>query len=212
MLDVIVKSLGGRVAEEVVLDDISTGASSDIQHATSVAKNMVMRYGMSDKLGTVLYAPQHSQDEVFLGRDFSSGQDYSEATAATIDEEIRRIITESYDRCRSILTEHIDKLHFVAKFLLKNESMDEDQFLAAMEMENPTIESIEDILCEKKRKSDEENKEAHANNLKIEAEEKARREELAKRMASGEPLTDEVLSDIFEKDHTGSDNQDDSNQ
>ena len=199
MLDVIVKSLGGRVAEEVVLDDISTGASGDIQQATSIAKNMVMRYGMSDKLGTVLYAPQHSQDEVFLGRDFSSGQDYSEATAAAIDEEIRRIITDSYDRCRSILTDHIDKLHFVAEFLLKNESMDEDQFRAAMEMENPTLESIEGILEEKQRQSDEENKVAYENKMRAEAEEKARREELAKRMASGEPLTDEVLADIFEK-------------
>ena len=199
MLDVIVKSLGGRVAEEVVLDDISTGASGDIQQATSIAKNMVMRYGMSDKLGTVLYAPQHSQDEVFLGRDFSSGQDYSEATAAAIDEEIRRIITDSYDRCRSILTDHIDKLHFVAEFLLKNESMDEDQFRAAMEMENPTVESIEGILEEKQRQSNEENKVAYENKMRAEAEEKARREELAKRMASGEPLTDEVLADIFEK-------------
>ena len=168
-----------------------------------------MRYGMSDKLGTVLYAPQHSQDEVFLGRDFSSGQDYSEATAAAIDEEIRRIITESYDRCRSILSEHIDKLHFVAEFLLKNESMDEDQFRAAMEMENPTIESIEGILDEKKRQSEEENKIAYANKLKAEAEEKARREELAKRMASGEPLTDEVLADIFEKKHEDKTEQND---
>ena len=204
MLDDIVLSLGGRVAEEIVLDDISTGASSDIQQATRVARNMVTRYGMSDKLGAILYGSEHSQDEVFLGRDFSSGKNYSEATAAAIDEEIRRIISESHDRCRNILTDHINKLHFVAEFLLKNESMDEDQFRAAMEMENPTIESIEGILSEKKRQSEEENKVALANKLKAEAEEKARREELAKRMANGEPLTSEVLTDIFENSHANS--------
>ena len=199
MLDSIVLSLGGRVAEAIVLDDISTGASSDIQQATRTARNMVTRYGMSDRLGTVLYGSEHSQDEVFLGRDFSSGQGYSEATAAAIDEEVRSIINTCYDRCKEILTNNIEKLHFVAEFLLKNESMDEEQFLAAMQMENPTIESIEGILAEKKRKSDEENETAHANNLKAEEEERARREELAKRMSSGEPLTDEVLSDIFGK-------------
>ena len=114
MFDRIVLSLGGRVAESIVLDDISTGASGDIQQATSIARNMVTRYGMSDKLGTVLYGSEHSQDEVFLGRDFSSGKNYSEKTAADIDEEIRSIIGKAYDRCNEILTEHIDKLHFVA--------------------------------------------------------------------------------------------------
>jgi cell division protease FtsH len=199
MIDRIVMTLGGRVAEEIVLDDISTGASGDIQQATRIARNMVTRYGMSKKLGTVLYAPEHSQDEVFLGRDFSSGKDYSEATAAAIDEEIRGLINDCYERCTKILTDNIGKLHFIAEFLLKNESMDEEQFRAAMEMENPTIESIEEILVEKKRKSEEENQTAHANNLKAEEEEKARREELAKRMANGEALTEDVLFDIFGK-------------
>ena len=199
MIDRIVMTLGGRVAEEIVLDDISTGASGDIQQATRIARNMVTRYGMSKKLGTVLYAPEHSQDEVFLGRDFSSGKDYSEATAAAIDEEIRGLINDCYERCTKILTENIGKLHFIAEFLLKNESMDEEQFRAAMEMDNPTIESIEEILVEKKRKSEEENKTAHANNLKAEEEEKARRDELAKRMANGEALTEDVLFDIFGK-------------
>ena len=206
MLDVIVRALGGRVAEEIILDDISTGASSDIQHATSIARQMVTRYGMSDKLGTVLYGSEHSSDEVFLGRDFSSGKNYSEQTAAAIDDEIRSIISSSYDRCKQILTDHIDKLHFVAEFLLKNESMDEEQFRAAMEMENPTIESIEDIAFRKKQKSDEENDIAHENNRKAEEEEKLRREELAKKIASGEPLTDDVLADIFEKKYTATGN------
>ena len=212
MIDSIVWSLGGRVAEEIVLDDISTGASGDIQQATSIARQMVTRYGMSDKLGTVLYGSQHSSDEVFLGRDFSSGKNYSEETAAAIDDEIRSIISSSYDKCKTILTEHIDKLHFVAEFLLKNESMDEEQFRAAMEMENPTIESIEDIAFRKQQKSEEENDVAHENNRKAEEEERLRREELAKKMASGEPLTDNDLKEIFEKNFTaGGDKDEDKN-
>ena len=213
MLDRIVLALGGRVAEEIILDDISTGASSDIQQATSIARQMVTRYGMSEKLGTVLYGNSHSSDEVFLGRDFSSGKNYSEQTAASIDDEIRSIIASSYERCKVILTEHIDKLHFVAEFLLKNESMDEEQFRAAMEMDNPTIESIEDIAFRKTQKSNEENEIAHENNRKAEEEERLRREELAKKMASGEDLTDDVLKEIFEKNHTAkSDSNDDNSE
>jgi cell division protease FtsH len=210
MLDVIVRALGGRVAEEIILDDISTGASSDIQQATSIARQMVTRYGMSDKLGTVLYGSEHSSDEVFLGRDFSSGKNYSEETAAAIDEEIRNIISSSYDKCKAILTEHIDKLHFVAEFLLKNEAMDEEQFKAAMEMQNPTIESIEDIAFRKQQKSDEENTVAHENNRKAEEEERLRREELAKKMAIGEGLTDQDLKEIFEKKFTAGNDEDNS--
>ena len=202
MLDIIVRALGGRVAEEIILDDISTGASSDIQQATSIARNMVTRYGMSEKLGTVLYGSEHSSDEVFLGRDFSSGKTYSEKTAADIDDEIRAIINNSYARCKEILTSNIDKLHFVAEFLLKNESMDEEQFKAAMEMENPTIESIEDIAFRKQQKSDEENDTAHKKNAEAAEEARLRQEELAKRMENGEELTDDLLKDIFEKRFT----------
>jgi len=201
MLDDIVYGMGGRVAEQLVLDDISTGASNDIKQATARAKAMVTKYGMSDKLGTVLYGSEHSGEEVFLGRDFSSGKDYSEKTAAEIDDEVRRIISDCYKRCENILTEHIDKLHFVAEFLLKNETMDEEQFRAAMEMENPTIESIEEIAVKKKQKSEEENKTAHQNNAKAEEEERLRREELSKRMANGEPLSNELLNDVFGKSH-----------
>ena len=213
MLDIIVRALGGRVAEEIVLDDISTGASSDIQQATAIARNMVTKYGMSDKLGTVLYGSDHTGDEVFLGRDFSSGKNYSEKTAADIDDEIRSIIAECYARCKKILSTNIDKLHFVAEFLLKNESMDDEQFRAAMEMDNPTIESIEDIAFRKKQKSEEENDIAHENNRKAEEEERLRREELAKKMANGEELTEESLDEIFGKRHTaraGDDTEDNS--
>lgn len=140
---------------------------------------LVTRYGMSEKLGTVLYGSEHSSDEVFLGRDFSSGKNYSEKTAAEIDDEIRSIINSSYATCKKYLTEHIDKLHFVASFLLKNESMDEEQFKAAMETDNPTIEDIEKIAVEKKKKSEEENKTAHERNEKAEAEARAKAEAAA---------------------------------
>ncbi len=150
MFDRIRMSLGGRIAEELIMDDISTGASSDIQHATETARKMVTQYGMSDKLGTVLYGSGHS--EVFLGRDYGTGKDYSEETAAAIDEEIRRIIAEAYATAKAILTEHIDKLHFVAQYLLKHESMDGDQFAAAMK-DGATEEDLDAIAAEKAEKS-----------------------------------------------------------
>ena len=176
MIDQIVLSLGGRVAEEIILDDISTGASNDIQQATAIARNMVTRYGMSKHLGTVLYGSEHSEDEVFLGRDFSAGKNYSEKTAAEIDDEVRSIIAEAYATCKKYLSEHIDKLHFVAGFLLKHESMDGEQFLAAMENGEATEEQIENIATEKKRKSEEENKTAHENKAKAEEEARAKAE------------------------------------
>ena len=202
MLDDILMSLGGRVAEAIVLDDISTGASSDIQHATRIARNMVTRYGMSDILGPVLYGNEHSSDEVFLGRDFSSGQNYSSKTAATIDDEIRTIIMSAYDKCKAILEEHIDKLHFVANFLLKNEFMDEDQFKACMEMDNPTIEDIEKIAEERKRVSEEENQSAHKKNARKEELEKERaqllEEALRANIIEGKPADNDF--DLFTGD------------
>ena len=195
MIDQIVLALGGRVAEEIILDDISTGASNDIQQATSIARNMVTRYGMS-KLGTVLYGSEHSEDEVFLGRDFSAGKNYSEKTAAEIDDEVRSIIADAYATCKKYLTEHIDKLHFVAGFLFKHESMDEEQFLAAMETENPTEEQIENIVTEKKRKSEEENKTAHENNAKAEEEARAKAEAEAEEKRRAEEGNDD-LYDFF---------------
>lgn len=150
MLDDIRMSLGGRVAEELIMDDISTGASSDIQQATKLARGMVMQYGMSDKLGTVLYGSGHA--EVFLGRDYGTGKDYSEQTAATIDAEIQRIIGECYADAKNILSEHIDKLHFVAQYLLGHESMDGDQFEAAMK-DGATEADLDAIAAEKAEKS-----------------------------------------------------------
>ena len=156
MFEDIILSLGGRVAEQLVMDDISTGASNDISQATKVARNMVTRYGMSERLGTVLYGSEHSDSEVFLGRDFGTSRNYSEKTAAEIDDEIRKLIDRAYKKCTEILTEHMDKLHFVAAFLLKNESMDADQFKAAMEGD-PTIEELEAMAEEKRRQSRENN-------------------------------------------------------
>jgi len=177
MFEKILMTLGGRVAEQLIMDDISTGASNDIQQATRIARNMITRYGMSEKLGTVLYGSEHSASEVFLGRDFSSGKNYSEKTAAIIDEEIRALIGDAYTKCTEILTEHMDKLHFVAAFLLKNEIMDGDQFKAAMEGE-PTMEELEEMAEEKKRKSREDNERKRLENEERERREAEERERL----------------------------------
>jgi len=126
MMDNIVTLLGGRVAETLTMDDISTGASNDIESATAIAKNMVMKYGMSDKLGPMTFGSSNS--EVFIGRDYSRTQDYSERTAAEIDEEIKKIIDDAYNRCKKILSENMDKLEVVAKELLDKETIDAERF------------------------------------------------------------------------------------
>ncbi len=183
MLDDIRMSLGGRVAEELILDDISTGASSDIQQATKMARGMVTRYGMSEKLGTVLYGSEHS--EVFLGRDYASGKEYSEETAAAIDSEIQRIIGDCYQDAKRILSEHVDQLHFVAEFLLKHESMDDDQFVAAMK--GAGEEELLSIAAEKAEKSRRDNEER----ARRHAEEEARRQAEENAAAAGEESTSE---------------------
>ena len=125
MREQIIHLLGGRVAEMLTLDDISTGASNDIQRATDIAKEMVTKYGFSDKLGPV---NNSSSDEVFLGKDFSTRQAYSEETANEIDEEVKAIIEEAYDTARTILSEHLDQLTAVAEGLLEVETLDNRQF------------------------------------------------------------------------------------
>lgn len=126
MFERIVSCLGGRIAEKLFLDDISTGASGDIQQATSIARNMVTRYGMSEKLGPIQY--DSSDHSIFIGRDFGQTKSYSEETAALIDEEVKRIFDEASVLCEKILTEHRDTLIGVAEYLLENESMDRDTF------------------------------------------------------------------------------------
>ena len=128
MLEEIVSLLGGRVAEKLFLDDISTGASNDIERATAIAKNMIVKYGMSDALGTRCFGS--SNGEVFIGRDFGHTQDYSEDVAAKIDAEIKRIIDECYARCTEILSEQADKVKATAEILLEKEKIDAEVFEA----------------------------------------------------------------------------------
>ena len=125
----IVSLLGGRVAEALVLDDISTGASNDIERATKLARDMVTRYGMSSELGPISYA---SHDEVFLGRDFSTTRTYSEDMARQIDQEIKGIIGSAYERCEKILSGHMEQLGRVARVLLKLETISGEQFMKVM--------------------------------------------------------------------------------
>ena len=133
MMDDIVGLLGGRAAEEIVFNDISTGASNDIDRASETARDMVARYGMSKRIGTVSY---HSEDEVFIGGSYGKTRSYSEHVAGQIDEEVKAVIDAAYDRCTAILTENRDKLDAVAEFLLKNEAMTGEQFRAVMEGTN----------------------------------------------------------------------------
>ena len=199
MLDRLILDLGGRVAEELVLDDISTGASADIQQATKIARNMVTRYGMSDKLGTVLYGSDHSDTEVFLGRDFNNTKNFSEKIAAEIDDEVRAIIDNAHTECKKILSEHIDKLHLIAGYLLKYEFMDGDQFKAAME-NDLTFDQISEIAKEKERKSQEENEAKRAADAeeqkKIEEELRREKEEREKMINAPAGQTLEDAPDI----------------
>ncbi len=126
MEETIVSLLGGRVSEALILDDISTGASNDIERATKMARSMVTVYGMSDRLGTIMFDGDNG--EVFLGRDLAQSKTYSEETAAIIDEEIKKIIDTAYERAKRILSENIDKLHIVAGILLEKEKIDGDEF------------------------------------------------------------------------------------
>lgn len=130
MFEDIVVDLGGRVAEAIVLDDISTGASNDIEKATSTARNMVTKYGMTDELGPIAYGQQSG--EVFLGKDMGHVKDYSEETAAKIDKLVLKIVKDAYAKAEELLKENIDKLHEVAKYLIKNEKMHNEDFEAVM--------------------------------------------------------------------------------
>ncbi len=131
MLDELVSLLGGRVAEQIVRGDVSTGASNDIERATEVARKMITKYGMSDNLGPVCYAGHN--DQVFLGRDYGHSKNYSEATAMAIDEEIKKVITDAYKRTEEILTQHRDQLDALAEYLVKNEKIDGEKFRKLME-------------------------------------------------------------------------------
>lgn len=155
----IVVLLGGRVAEKLVLDDISTGASNDIERATNVARDMVTRYGFSEKLGPILYGS--ADHEVFLGRDYSQGKNYSENVASEIDAEIREIIETAYEKAKDILTVHRDLLERCAQYLMKNEKIDGPVFYKLMAGEISVDGDEVDIITEKtEEKAEEKAKEA----------------------------------------------------
>ena len=143
MEEELVVLLGGRVAEALTLDDISTGASNDIERATKMARSMVTKYGMSDLLGTITYGQDDS--EPFLGRDMGHIRNYSESTASAIDAEIKRLITTAYERTETILREHMDQLNRVAQFLFLHEKMSGDEFASLMEgklLESPSTPPV----------------------------------------------------------------------
>lgn len=136
----IIALLGGRVAEQIFLDDISTGASNDLERATKTARSMVTKYGFSEKIGPVVYGG-NDQDEVFLGRDFNSPPSYSDEVASKIDSEVRNIIENAYTKTAEILNAHKDQMHLLAKYLLRNEKIERDDFKHLMEgtMDKETI-------------------------------------------------------------------------
>lgn len=131
MSERIIVLLGGMAAEKLIFNDVSTGASSDLQRATSIARSMVTRYGMSDVLGPVVY--DSGDDEIFIGRDMGHVKNYSETTASKIDEEVNKIITDCFSAAEKILSDNIEKLHEVASFLIENEKMNEEQFYNMMD-------------------------------------------------------------------------------
>ena len=174
LIEEITMLLGGRAAEEIVFGDVSGGASNDIMRATQIAKKMVTVYGMSE-LGTIRFGSEHDSDEVFLGRDFNSSKDYSEETAALIDEQIKKIVDGAYAEAKRILSENRSKLDFIVEFLLKYEVMDDRQFNAAMN--GASMEEVEQIGEERRRKSEEENA------LRAKADEENRRADEERRKA-----------------------------
>ena len=159
MKENIVTLLGGRVAEKLILEDISTGASNDIERATAIARNMVTKYGFSDKLGPMVYGTD--QNEVFLGRDFNSSKNYSENVAAEIDAEMREIIEEGYERAKDLLEQNMDQLHLLAKYLMKYEKIDDVDFEKLMkgELDESVLNDDEDSDNESEEGNTEENKE-----------------------------------------------------
>ncbi|MCI5960507.1 MAG: ATP-dependent zinc metalloprotease FtsH [Ruminococcus sp.] len=159
MIDSIAGLLGGRVAEKLVLHDISAGASNDIQRATEIARKMVTQYGMSDTLGPIVFGTGH--EEVFLGKEFSQTRNYSEKIAAQIDDEVHAIIEKGYQLAEKILLENMETLHFIAEYLTKNEIMDRDQFEEAFKP-GVTEADLDAIRDNKRKKSRDENERRRA--------------------------------------------------
>ena len=212
MLERIAMMLGGRVAERLVFGDYTGGASNDIMRATETARKMVTIYGMSDELGAVRYASNHADEGVFLGRDFSSTPNYSDATASKIDSEIKRIIDDAYKLAEETLIKYRHKIDFITEFLLEFELMDDAQFELAMK-EETTMDDLRELVAEKKRKSEEENRrreEQLAEQKRI-AEEQRKELEKALGIYDGEEepaLTEGEIKDPVELDSNPSDTPD----
>ncbi len=179
MLDSLVSLLGGRVAEALTMDDISTGASNDIERASSIAREMVTRYGMSDVIGPINYGGDHQ--EVFIGRDYGHVKNYSEETAAKIDEEVSRIINDAYKRTEKILSEHMDKLRLVALTLIEREKINKEEFIQLME--KGSIDDNEEENPDSAEKSD-----ATSDDISVEKSE--------------EEISDEIKDNNTEPDET----------
>ena len=192
--------LAGRVAEQLVLEDVSTGASNDIERATKIARAMVCRYGFSEKLGPMIYGSD--QEEVFLGRDLGHGRDYSEEVAAQIDEEARRFIDEGYNFAVNLLQEHMDQLHALAEFLMKYEKIDGDLFAEVMSGVTSFGEAAE--RAEKELQTAREK--AEYARLQQEAQKKAAEEKKAQQGFSVEPLDIHTPEDLPPADDRKDDN------
>ena len=179
--------LGGRVAEELVLGDISTGASNDLQTATSIARSMVMKYGMSDRLGAISY---DNDQEVFIGRSMSQARAYSEEIAGLIDEEIKALLDTAYARCRQILSENMAALERTAQYLLEFETMSADDF--KLVFDDP--DALEQHKAEERTQREREESERAAKEARLKAEreaERQRQQEVAEAIFQGEPPTDQ---------------------
>ena len=174
--------LAGRVSEQLVLEDISTGASNDIERATKIARAMVCRYGFSDKLGPMIYGSD--QEEVFLGRDLGHGRDYSEEVAGQIDEEARRFIDEGYNKALALLEEHMDQLHALAEYLMKYEKIEGDVFADVMSGALSFGEAAEKAEQELQRNREK----AERAQKQMEAQQKAAEEKKAQQGFSVDPL------------------------
>ena len=192
MREQIIHLLGGRAAEKLTLDDISTGASNDIQRATEIARDMVTKYGFSEKLGPVNYS---SSDEVFLGKDFTSKQAYSEETANEIDEEVKAIVEEGYNAAIKILEEHMDQLTAVAEGLLEIETLDGEQFVALFDGTKTPTELGEEHAVAKEERKAKDKEEAKAAAKKRKQERQQAKEEAERR----EQEKIDELSDMIEE-------------
>ncbi len=180
----LVHLLGGRVAESLVMGDISTGASNDIERATKIARDMVTRYGMSERLGAINYSSGNG--EVFLGKDFAEKQNYSEETAAVIDEEVKRLMDHAYSEAVRLLKDNMDKLELVAETLLDIETLDAAQFEALFTGEKTREEVVDEIRTTEAEREERIKKQKEAE-AKEEAEARAKLEEELRRQASGMP-------------------------